>query len=205
MSVKNTKSLIICMAFLMSTTGCAIVVAARRSESVKKLQLGMAPSEVLQVVGGPEGKEDVTTPEGPLEVWRYVIYEGGYWKRYAIGFRDGRLASLGVPATEQPREPVAKANAGSQAQTQRPKVEDSVHQAYVAAYLRGYQNGEHDRDAAWTEAIARLVPEKERALKQREALAFVAGHEAGRGEEQARREMQKAWEEYVGAETPTPP
>jgi hypothetical protein len=203
--MKTTNLLIICMAFLMSTTGCAIFAAARRSESVKKLQLGMAPSEVLQVVGSPEGKEDVvSTPEGPLEVWSYVIYEGGYWKSYAIGFRDGRLASLGVPATEQLRKPAAKENAESQAQTQRPKVEDSLHQAYVAAYLRGYQNGEHDRDAAWTEAIARLVPEKERALKQREALAFVAGHEAGRGEEQARREMQKAWEQYVGAETAPP-
>ncbi len=206
MSRRRSELLTICVgALLLTAAGCAFVGAARRSQSVKQLQLGMMPREVLQVAGEPQRKEDVTTSEGPVEVWSYLIYDGGYWKRYSIGFSEGRLVSLGMPATEQAGKPAAAQVAEPRAQPRLPEVGDPVYQAYVAAYLQGYQKGEHDRDAVWTEAIARLVPETERALKQREALAFVAGHDAAVGEERTKSEMQRAWEEYRAARTPTPP
>jgi hypothetical protein len=242
------------------TTGCSVVFAARRSEDLKKLELGMTSAEVAQRVGEPQEKEDVTAPDGPVQVWSYIVYEGGYWDWHSIGFKDGRLASLAVPdsedfkkpareqtvtstaskpAAETPAneqtakkattEPVAEAPAPEQTVTStatKPVAEtpaneqtakkaaaepvaeaqpetlglEDLHRAYVTAYARGYHKGQQDCDAAWAAAIARLVPEDERAAKEREARAFVVGYETGLGEDHVKRETQLGWEEYFAAQ-----
>lgn len=166
-------------------SGCSAFMAGYREPYVRNITLGMTTSGVLSIAGAPQRREAVASPSGPpVEVWYYhVTAPGGGFEERPIGFSNGQVVAVGQDgmkslATQQP----------AQAQA-------ALYQAFVAAYLAGYRQGQTDRDAEWTATVQKIAPQIEDRVKKAEAAGYTAGQQAG--EKRAMDQVQASFEQYL--------
>src|SRR5207249_51502 len=102
-------------------TGCASFMAGYRTPTVRSITLGMTTAGVANVAGQPQRRAALATPNGPVEVWYYVIAgPGGALQEHPIVFANAQVIASGdeavqALANQSPQEQTAKPPAGGEA------------------------------------------------------------------------------------------
>jgi hypothetical protein len=169
--------------------GCASFMAGYRAPTVRSITLGMTTAGVRTVAGQPQRRDALVTPNGPVEVWYYVVPgPGGGLEEHPVVFANGQVFATGKEAVQTLGQ--AAANPPAQQPT-----EAQLYQAFVAAYLAGYRQGQSDRNAEWQEAINKAAPQVQQQLRAAEARGYAAGQKAG--EQKAQQQLREAWDAYL--------